>query len=503
MHLWRNIDFYFAISNTFYTFVAKYKYIFCMKSNLIGREKEKKILHEVYNSNVSEFVAVYGRRRVGKTFLVREAFAEKLVFDVAGLANVGAKEQLINFNISLNKNNTGETFEVVKNWLTAFEQLITLVSQSPQKRKVIFFDEIPWMDTMRSDFITALEHFWNGWACARKDIVLIVCGSASSWIINKLINNHGGLHNRLTRTIHLKQFTLRECEQYFQSRKMDLSRYQIAECYMSMGGIPYYLSKMEKGLSVAQNIDRIFFAENAELKNEFKNLYAALFRNSTEHLQVVAALSKKMKGMSRNEIAATTKITSGGGLTEILHNLEYCGFIRSYPSFDKKKRNMLYQLVDPFTLFYYKFIEKNEYNDEQFWSNSLDTPLHHSWAGYAFEILALLHINEIKEALGIAGIQSLVSSWRSEKTTPGAQIDLIINRKDGIINLLEIKFSKSEYAITKLYEENLRNKIAAFKAETKTRKAVHLLMLSAYGLVKNKYSEIIQKTLTLNSLFSK
>jgi len=472
-----------------------------MTNNIIGREYELNLFQELYSSDQSEFVAVYGRRRVGKTFLIREVFSEKFVFDVAGLAEASTKEQLINFNIALNKNNLGETFPIAKNWLIAFQQLITLVEKLPQKRKVIFFDEIPWMDTLRSGFISALEHFWNGWACARKDIVLIVCGSASSWIINKLINNHGGLHNRLTQTIHLKQFTLRECEKYLQSRKLDLSRYQIAECYMTMGGIPYYLSQMKKGLSVAQNIDRIFFGANAQLKNEFKNLYASLFRNYADYQQVVAALSKKMKGLSRSEIVEITKITSGGGLTEILQNLEYCGFIRTYPSFDKKKRNVLYQLVDPFTLFYYKFIENNVYNDEHFWSNSLDTPLRHSWAGYAFEILALLHIKEIKEALSIAGIQSLVSSWRSETSSPGAQIDLIINRKDEIINLVEIKFSNMKYVITKSLEENLKNKIAAFKAETKTRKAVHLLMLTTYGLTNNRYSEIIQKELILNDLF--
>jgi hypothetical protein len=237
------------------------------------------------------------------------------------------------------------------------------------------------------------------------------------------------------------------------------------------------------------------------LKNEFKNLYASLFINSTDYLNVVASLSKKMKGLSRTEIVETTKLTSGGGLTEILQNLEYCGFIRSYPSFDKKTRNVLYQLIDPFTLFYYRFIEKNVYNDEHFWSNSLDTPMRNAWAGYAFEILTLIHTKEVKEALSIAGIQSLVASWRSEKASPGAQIDLIINRKDGIINVVEIKFSNMKYVITKSDEENLKNKIAAFKTETKTRKAVHLLMLTTYGLTKNKYSEIVQKELTLNDLF--
>ena len=472
-----------------------------MKNNITGREYELKLLHELYSSKKSEFVAIYGRRRVGKTFLVREVFSEHFIFDVAGLANATTKEQLVNFNISLNKNNLGITFKVAKNWLAAFEQLFFLIEKSSKKRKVIFFDEIPWMDTARSGFITALEHFCNARAAARKDIVLIVCGSASSWIINKLINNHGGLHNRLTRSIHLKQFTLGECELYFKSQKMDLSRYQIAECYMAMGGIPYYLSKMEKGLSVSQNIDRLFFAQDAEMKNEFKNLYAALFRNSADYLQVVAALSKKMKGLNRNEILLATKFKSGGGLSEILQNLEYCGFIRSYPSFNNKKRNLLYQLIDPFTLFYFHFIEKNEYNDEHFWSNSLDTPLRNSWAGYAFEMLALLHIKEIKQALGIAGIQSLVSAWRSENSTDAAQIDLVINRKDGIINLLEIKFSNLQYTITKSYEENLRKKVAVFKAETQTRKAVHLLMLTTYGLVKNIHSEIIQKELIINDLF--
>jgi len=472
-----------------------------MKNNIIGREREIEMLQDACSSSQSGFVAVYGRRRVGKTFLIRELFAEQLVFDVVGLANANTQAQLVNFNISLNKNRLNKTFNLAKDWLTAFEQLISLLEKAQNKRKVIFFDEIPWMDTKRSGFITALEHFWNGWAGNRKDILLIVCGSASSWIINKLINNHGGLHNRLTHSIQLKQFTLKECEQFLQSRKIEFSRYQIAECYMAMGGIPYYLSKIKKGLSISQNIDEMFFAENAEMKNEFQNLYAALYSNSADYLKVVEALSKKMKGLDRIEITQETKIQTGGGLSEVLKNLEYCGFIRSYPSFDKKNRNKLYQLIDPFTLFYFKFIEKNEYNDEHFWSNSLDTPMRNSWSGYAFEILALLHINEIKQALSIAGIQSLVSSWRSEKSVPGAQIDLIINRKDGIINLVEIKFSNMEYVITKSYEENLKNKISTFKIETQTKKAIHLLMLTTFGLVKSIHSDIVQKELILNDLF--
>jgi AAA+ ATPase superfamily predicted ATPase len=461
---------------------------------------EKKILEEVASSKNSEFVAIYGRRRVGKTYLVRETFSDHFTFEIAGLANGSTIEQLLNFSLTLKKT-TGETTKVPKNWLEAFSQLIDFVQKNTDTRKILFFDEMPWMDTPRSDFLTALEHFWNGYASARKDIVLIVCGSATSWIINNLINNHGGLHNRLTHTIHLKPFTLAECEQYFQWRKIDFNRYQIAEIYMIMGGIPFYLSKIEKGLSVAQNIDKMFFAENAILKNEFKNLYAALFRNSDDYVKIVETLSKKGKGLTRYEISDISKISCGGGLTKALENLEYCGFIRKYRSFNKKTRNLLYQLMDSYSLFYFKFIQKNEYNDTRFWTNSLDTTLRNAWIGYAFEMLVLQHVEEIKKALGITGIQSSVSAWCSETSVPAAQIDLVINRKDGIINLLEIKYCNKPFTITKTYEENLQNKIYSFKTETQTRNAVHLLMLTTFGVERNSHSEIIQKELVLDELF--
>jgi AAA+ ATPase superfamily predicted ATPase len=481
--------------------VAKYKSVFVMKNQIIGRKKEQKRLQEIYHSGKAEFVAIYGRRRVGKTFLVRQMFGKEFVFDLAGLANANTKEQLVNFTLSLNRSEN-QPFKTPKNWLYAFEQLRTLIEHSAKARKVIFIDEISWLDTPRSGFITALEHFWNGWACARGDVMLVVCGSATSWIMNKLVNNRGGLHNRLTASIYLQPFTLRETELYFQSQNIKLTRYDIAECYMVMGGIPYYLSKMKRGLSVAQNIDNLFFAENAELKNEFQNLYASLFKNYADYIKIVEALSLKTKGLTRHEIEQASKLTSGGGLTATLKNLEYCGFIRSYHSFGKKKYEQLYQLLDAYTLFYFKYLSKNEYNDVAFWTNSLNTPQHNAWAGYAFEMLALQHVTEIKKALSILGVQSAVSTWRSEQSKPAAQIDLLIDRKDGIIDICEIKFSKGQFVIDKNYEKNLRNKISVFQRESKTRKAVHLLMLTTYGTARNKYSSIIQKIVILDDLFA-
>ena len=471
-----------------------------MGQSIIGRKKELDALNRLYNSTQSEFIAVYGRRRVGKTFLIRQFFNNKFVFQLSGLANATTKEQLVNFNLTI-KRESKKDFPIAKTWLDAFEQLISLVESSNDERKVIFLDELPWLDTPRSQFVQALEHFWNGWASARSDVMLITCGSATSWMIDKIINNHGGLHNRITYKMRLEPFTLMETQEYFRSKGMEYTQYQIAECYMAMGGIPYYLNMMQKELSVTQNIDLLFFDENALLKTEFHNLYAALFKNSEDYIKVVEALCKKNKGLTRNEIIATTKLSTNGGLSTILKNLENCGFIRTYTSFGKKERDKLYQLTDFYTLFYFKFIKQNKFNDDNFWVNSINTPLHNSWAGYSFEMLCLYHLKQIKTALGISGVQTSASSWKDYESENGAQIDLILDRKDQIINLCEMKFATDEYEITKNYDTQLRQKKSVFAAKTKTRKAIHITMVTTYGLKQNMYSNSIQSEVVLEDLF--
>jgi len=471
---------------------------------IVGRHTERAALAEYAASDQPEFIAVYGRRRVGKTFLIREYFKNDFTFHVIGLANAGMQVQLQNFNAALKK--YGPTpYPLANTWFDAFEQLTHLLEHSSSKgKKVIFLDELPWMDTHRSGFITALEHFWNGWASARPDILLIVCGSATSWMINKLIRNHGGLHNRVTRRMYIEPFTLGECEEFYKNSGIVMSRYQMVENYMILGGIPYYLSLMDKGLSLAKNIDSLCFSKNAVLQDEFSSLYASLFKHSENHVKVVEALSRKTKGMTREEIIVATKLSDGGGLSKTLEELEQCGFIRRYNSFGKKHQDHLYQLVDFYTLFHINFIKDKTYDDEHFWSNSIYNAKHRAWSGYSFEQVCMSHIKQIKHKLGISGILTRVASWRSRATESGkgAQVDLLIDRSDNVINLCEIKYANTEFVIDKKYEENLRNKREAFITEEKTRKTVHLTMITTYGVKRNEYSGIVQSGVKMDDLFA-
>ena len=471
---------------------------------LIGREQEKRELLEALTSDYSEFIAVYGRRRVGKTFLIRETFNYKFTFQHTGMANTTSKNQLVNFRDSLIEQGATKVPKL-HNWLEAFSELKRFLNTSTDERKLVFIDELPWLDTPKSDFLSALEHFWNGWATSRKDIVLIVCGSATSWIVEKIINNHGGLHNRLTKRIKLNPFTLKECESFIESKHISMNRYQIVEAYMVLGGIPYYWNFLKKGLSVAQNIDRLFFQESGELQNEFDMLYASLFRFPEGYIKIVTALGEKKAGMSRKEIIDIAKITDSGTLTRMLNELEWCGFIRKYNNIGKATKESVFQLIDNYTLFYFQFIRKNALMDEHFWTTSQNSPLYHVWSGLAFERVCLQHLSAIKKALGISGVLTNVYSWRQKADettgTVGVQIDLLIDRNDQVINLCEMKFSKAEYMITKDYDVALRHKLEAFRIGTNCRKAIHLTMLTTYGLVYNAYAETIQSSVVMDDLF--
>ena len=471
-----------------------------MASNIIGRKKELKTFDRILDSSKSEFVAMYGRRRVGKTFLIREAFQNSFDFYATAIGNASTSQQLMSFNISIKKYDINKReWPLAENWLTAFQQLAEILKASKSKKKIVFLDELPWFDTAQSDFVSALEHFWNSWASAQKNIILIVCGSAASWMINKLIHNTGGLHNRITYRIKLEPFNLNECEAFLQSKGGVYDRYQIVQFYMVMGGIPFYLDQIDVSMSAAQNIDRLCFKTNGLLATEFDDLYKSLFSKAERHIAIIETLSKKAKGLSRDELIAGTKLANAGSTTRLLNELEESGFIRKYRSYGKKGRDSLYQLTDFYSLFYLKFIKENYLLDGNSWLNGLDSPKQRAWSGYAFEQVCLAHTAEIKNGLGISGIQTATSSWMGN----GAQIDLVIDRRDMVINIFEIKFSINDFTINKKYAEELRNKISAFKEATGTRKAIFLTMITTFGLVKNEYStSLVQTDLTMDTLFT-
>ena len=457
------------------------------KKNISGRKEELKVLERVMLSPDPEFMVIYGRRRVGKTYLVREFFGDSICFEVTGMHKVSIEDQLTNFSQALGKA-AGTFFQLQRpaSWSEAFGQLEQFLHSAAQlkqgDKRVVFLDELPWFNTPRSKFLSALEHFWNSYGSRQKNLILVVCGSAASWMLQCIVRAKGGLHNRLTRQIRLLPFTLPETEEFLLNRAVKLTRYQIVELYMAMGGVPFYLMQAESGLSAAQIIEQVCFSATGLLRTEYEKLYASLFEESELHMKIVALLSKKRSGLSRNEIVTAAKITTGGRLTRILEELEESGFIELRIPFGKK-------IVGP-----------------GYWMSRQSDPARTTWAGYAFETLCLKHVRALKSALGISMVESTDGPWRyqpkKESPFPGAQIDLLIDRRDATINLCEMKFSQAEFIIDASYAKELRQKINVFRQVTGTHKNIFLTMVTTYGVINNVYSqELLAITLTLDDLF--
>ncbi|MBR1829926.1 MAG: ATP-binding protein [Atopobiaceae bacterium] len=472
--------------------------------SLIGRKREQDLLSRCLASGKPEFVAVYGRRRVGKTYLIRQYFKDGFAFYATGIASAKTREQLKAFHAQLHAYGD-ESRTIPKDWFEAFSRLMSLLKDTDVRRDrvsgriVVFLDELPWMDTARSDFKAALDFFWNGWASTQDDLMLVVCGSATSWMISNLVNDRGGFHNRITRQIQLEPFTLTECEQYYRGEGIVFSRQQVIESYMVFGGIPHYLSLLDRRSSLAQNIDQLCYARTGELRFELHRLYQSLFKHGDRHLAIVRALAARQGGLLRSELERIDGIGGGKALTTALVELEQCGFVRRYRDFTKHERGQHYQVIDPFTLFSLRFVEPGKVDS---WLAFVNSPAYAAWTGMAFELTCLLHTDQIKTALGVFGVQSSQTAWRSSKADPGAQIDLLIDRADGVINLCEMKYSSKQFAIDKTYAQTLQNKLTAFREETGTPKAVHLTMVTAAGLAHNAYWNDVQQELTADDLFA-
>jgi len=469
---------------------------------IIGREKEKNILNQCIDSSYPEFVALYGRRRVGKTFLIREYFHDNFAFHLTGLSGEGMHTQLKYFDIAMKKYGNRD-FEPAINWHVAFTNLIDMLEKTKRNergKKIVFFDELAWLDTKRSGFLSALEHFWNDWGSRQKDLVLIICGSASSWMTKKIFKSRGGFHNRVTKRIRLSPFSIKECQAFFLDRNIDYDLLSLSEVYMVFGGIPYYLSLFERGLSVTQNIDELCFSENAPLENEFSELYRSLFNNADKYINVVRTLNTKRKGLSREEIIKATGMRSGGTLTDLLEDLEQSGFIICYEDFSGKNERYLYRLTDLFTCFYLDYMSGRKPKDNRFWANHRNEGKTHVWRGYAFETLCLLHTKQMKDALGIAGVSTAVSTWRDPSSKSNLQIDLIFDRKDGILDLLEMKYADKEFVVDKAYAEKLIRRKDSFVNQTNALKTIHQVLVTSIGLKTNSYSHIFHNVITLSEI---
>jgi len=470
---------------------------------MIGRKNELRVLRECAAANRSRLVVVYGRRRVGKTFLIREAFDYSFTFTHTGIENGSYQEELFAFWQSI-KTQLDPDSRSPKNWLEAFALLKVALARRPEARKTVFIDELPWMDTRRSGFIKAVEDFWNGWATARKDIVMIVCGSAAAWMTKKVLQNRGGLFNRASRTICLAPFTLNECEQMVDEQGAVMDRKDIVAAYMIFGGAPYYWSLLDRQESLSQNIDRLFFSENAELAKEFRRLYRSVFENPDPYVAVVTALATVKMGMTREDLVAEIPgMSNCGTLTEILENLEMSGFVRSYVRTGNAKKGTVFQLIDNYTLFYFRFVRNYRGHDHNHWLHLVHDQKRVVWEGLAFEQVCLLHADQIKQALGISGVETSLSAWRHPGGTgaPGAQVDLVIERGDRVTNLCEMKFAEKEYVIEADDARSLRNKVATFQEDNPTARNCHVTMVTTYGVKPNKHSGIVQSEVTLDDLF--
>lgn len=480
-------------------------------STIIGREKEIAELKSLYSSGKPEFVAIYGRRRVGKTFLVDETLKGKIVFRHAGLSPVdelnqknSLRYQLKHFYFSLQLHGMKKN-KCPTSWMEAFFMLARLLESKDddKSRQVVFLDELPWMDTPRSGFMTAFEGFWNTWGCHRANLMLIVCGSANSWMLNNLVNNHGGLYGRTTYEIKLHPFNLAECEKFYKAQSLRMSRYDIVQSYMILGGIPYYLGYLKKGLSLAQNIDQLFFAEDAKMRNEYDRLFDSIFANPVQMKRIVQFLGTRHSGYTRQEIIKETDLDDNSASTKMLQALIASDFIHAYIPFGKGKREIHYKLIDPFCLFFMKFVQGHADIDAGFWTHNVTSQKISSWRGVAFEEVCFSHIQQIKRALGIQGIASSESGWSvtGNDKQDGAQIDLIIDRKDNVLNMCEMKFYNEKYTVNKVEYLKLIHRQNILSENLPKKYVVHPVLVTTEGLKYNEYSGIFQSVVVIDDLF--
>jgi hypothetical protein len=473
---------------------------------LIGRHYEQKQLQAKLSSDKAELIAVIGRRRVGKTFLVKNIYAKQMAFHMTGLYKGSVKEHMERFTALLFEAYQKKyDIEQPNNWFEAFDLLKEyIVFNKSKEKKIIFLDEFPWMSTNKSRFLTAFADFWNSFGVNQKNLIVVVCGSSASWMIKKILKNKGSLHNRITDRITLEPFNLFETELFLKKKNIIASRYDIAQMYMAVGGIPFYLDQLNMGESIVQAMDRLFYKKNAILQIEYGELISSLFDRSELHQKIIDILVAHPYGISRMQLINKGKFVSGGGLTDILDELILSGFIHKEVPYGKSIYEALYKIKDPYIFYYHKYVKTNLNVNQKIWDKISTYPSWKSWSGLAFENVCKMHIPQILARLGIQGILTSQHIWyhKGNEEMSGAQCDLIIDRSDNVINVCEIKFTQRPFLISKPYASLLNKKLTAFSHFNKTNKALFLTFISANGIEENMYSRnIVQNVIHLNDLF--
>ncbi len=476
----------------------------------ISREQEYTLLNKLCHSKHAELIAVYGRRRVGKTFLIRNLLNEfEISLEATGMKNGTLKQQLTHFTSALSKtffNNL--PIQTLNSWEDAFALLSEKVNELPKNKKiVIFLDELPWLATKRSKLLEYLDYYWNTQWSKNNNFKLICCGSAASWMLNNLINAKGGLYNRVTRSLLLEPFTLTQTKEFLNSRHLKLKNKEVLDCYMVAGGVPFYLEQFQKGLSVTQNIEKMCFQKDGLLFDEFPRIFKALFDQADVNFNIVKAASAQQYGISREDLLRKIKMKSGGTFNKRIEELIASGFIAKFIPYGMKKKSMYYRVVDEYTLFYLRWIEpakQQTYIIKNYWTQRVDKPEWRSWSGYAFESICYKHIDQIGKKLGLRNIPYFAGNWRRQASNPkeeGAQIDLLFDRDDGVITLCEIKYSKNDFTLDKATALNLTKKIRVFEKHTKTKKHIQLALVTTHKLKHNIWSEeLIDNVVTLDDI---
>ncbi len=471
---------------------------------IISRKEEKKDLEYCERSKKSELICVYGRRRVGKTFLVEQTFRD-FAFRAVGLEKGTTKQQLKSFGQRLIEYGD-DIKQTPENWFEAFSRLDKILSgesirRSLNGKKIVFLDEFPWFATKKSDFLVAFEDYWNRRGTQDGDLLFIICGSATSWIIKNVIKNTGNMFQRVTKKICVEPFTLAETELFFKDREFDWSREQIAECQMIFGGLPFFFDLMNTSQSLVKNINRLLFDKDALFGDETKKLLDATLSESPIYEKILSKLAFARYGIKKSELQVEIAAPNGT-YGRAVQDLVDCGYVIEYKKKYEEYNPLYIQLVDPFLLFHYHYLSKEKRIDsyEDLIGN---IGRYDNWRGTAFEILCLNNTASIKSALGIRGVKTECYPWynSTDKKNERVQIDMVIERADKITNLCEIKYTNKPFVIDASYEQELIKKRDIFKEKTGTSQALKVIIISAAGVSGTRYTSYISDIITLDDIF--